>query len=514
MKKKLPRIMACLMACVIAFNVIAIPKAKASAAVVGTSALATSALASYMTATGVPLTVISGGAAAASAGTASLVSGYAAATGATYEVVTTAIAAGTTISGGAIILGAAAVAVLVGIVAWAINEYGLDAGADPVVIYNSSTDGFYYNVPHSGDFFFEFSEIVYTSGEPYVNLGSRFSCSSTANHCYIQNDSQYLKWYYASSSNWGIYSLDYIDAPSQSVIGHLDLGGQDYLIYDPVGMRWIFTDVTQDISGYYRLASPAYFSFAEYPWLADFFNVETSELSVGLSSEYEAAPDVGEQHAMVIDTGMTFTDEQSFIDGIFNGMAAGTFNPTYTITDADTGTDTEPDTGGDTGEGSEINPDASMDTGLLRRIAIACEALADKILGGIESIFAPDPALMQEISEAFTDKFGFVSTLHNLGTDLLSINASSAPPVVYIHLEDAEGSIYYGETCKALDMSWYARYKEDGDRIMSGFLWIGFLWLLFKRASAIINGAEMATDYGTDIHDGFRIRGERNGKRF
>jgi len=469
MKKYSMRVLACFMACVIAFNVIAIPKAKASAAVVGTSALATSALASYMTATGVPLTVISGGAAAASAGTASLITGYAATTGATYEVVTTAIATGATIGmGGAIILGAAAVAVLAGITAWVISEHALSLGADPVDVFDCSgveaDIGFF--TPSSFKIPVESSvlgtgipigqTVTFATGYKIMFDGSR------AHATYA--DGTVKDWSMTESDPTSLYYVGKGSTGSGIMIGY----------YLPDGIfHW---------SG---ASKPSY--------EAVFGTVESIGLAASLSPDYAPKPELAPNTQVRIETGVSpKLAPEAVPDAIFESIAANDFAPTYVEEPV---ADTAPDTGGDTGEDTGTDPDASEDTGLLRRIAIACEVLADKILGGIESLFAPDAELMQEISDTFNSKFGFVSTLHQLGSDLLAINATSAPPVVYIHLEDAEGSIYYGETVKALDMTWYARYKEDVDRIMSGFLWIGFLWLLFKRAAAIIRGAEMIYEH-------------------
>lgn len=483
MKKKATRILACFMACVIAFNMFAIPKAKASAAVVGTSALATSALASYMTATGVPLTVVSGGAAVASAGTASLISGYAAATGATYEVVTTAIAAGATISGGTIILGAAAVAVLAGIVAWAIAEYGVEAGSEPVLMY--SRDGWYLD----GE---QFPVVYYTSWRQCKGLDfNRDYTTSSGNVIHYRNLND-------DGVN-GLYLNDscIINAGYENAAGYVlpyvgtydDTHAQIYLITYKGTFPSSCSIVTQGLG-----------STSQH--LHDLFGQALSEsVSISADADYEPLPELETTKQLRIETGVSpELAPEAVPDAIFESIAGNEFAPTYTE-ESVTSTDPNPDDGTGT--------NTSEDTGLLRRIAIACETLADKIFGAIESladkikegfaeVLAPDPELMQEISEAFTDKFGFVSDLHRLGTDLLSIDATSAPPVVYIHLEDAEGSIYYGETVKALDMSWYARYKPDVDRIMSGFLWIGFLWLLFKRAAAIIRGAEMVSGRGAD----------------
>ena len=53
----------------------------------------------------------------------------------------------------------------------------------------------------------------------------------------------------------------------------------------------------------------------------------------------------------------------------------------------------------------------------------------------------------------------------------------------------------------ALDLSWYARYKSRVDSILSGFLWIGYLWLLFKRAPGIVRGAAMIEETNYKIDD-------------
>ena len=132
------------------------------------------------------------------------------------------------------------------------------------------------------------------------------------------------------------------------------------------------------------------------------------------------------------------------------------------------------------------------------------KALPETIGNGIKKAFEPDPELVTEITTTFTDKFGWLETIHRFGQDLFGMTADTAPPVIYIHLEDAEGKYTYGGTEKALDLSWYQRYKADVDRILSGFMWLAFLWLVFKRASAIIQGGEMITEYTNDLDQGHR----------
>lgn len=144
----------------------------------------------------------------------------------------------------------------------------------------------------------------------------------------------------------------------------------------------------------------------------------------------------------------------------------------------------------------------------LAEIGDDIRSLPGDFADAIAGVFVPDAALTQEISTTFTNKFGFLPTIHQVGTDLLNMDADTSPPVIYIHLEDAEGRFVYGGTEKALDMAWYQRYKASGDAIISGFLWLGFLWMVFKRASAIIQGGEMVSEIAPDIGRGYRKRGE------
>lgn len=184
-------------------------------------------------------------------------------------------------------------------------------------------------------------------------------------------------------------------------------------------------------------------------------------------------------------------------NNVFNQIASGDFAPTYTIGD-------EPDTDPDLNPTPTPAPDTN--TGLIESILEQIKAIPSAIAEKVGELFAPDEELITEITDTFKAKFGFMSTLKQLGDDLLSMTAETEPPVIWIHLEDAESKYgySYGGMVKALDLSWYQKYKADVDRIISGFLWLGFLWLLFKRAASIIQGGEMLTEYSNDLTRGHR----------
>lgn len=473
MKKIYTRMAACFMAALLTFNILAIPQAKASTTV---TMLAPAVLAAYAQSVGVGLTASSAG--AVSSGMTAAIGGYAAATGTTSAAVSGSIAAGAVIStSGAIILTVAACALLAGIVAWAVDEYGVEESDTPVEVYSAS--GYQINGQY-------FDPVVYTMWENSpvsLELGVDYTTGSGLSFRLEQSDG--VRSFYVNDvlCNTTSYStpIDYY-APVLFSYGDVDdwfrIYGWSQSGSEKKGvMNW-------DI-GYN--ANP------QLTFLDIFGPCSNDKLSVLLDPDYELPPEISEEKCMVIDTGITADDEQGIVDAILAGIADSSFAPTYTI-EVDTSGDSGDDSGSDTGSTEE-----EKQTGFLGRIADGIDGLAESIKDGIGALFIPDAALTAEITNTFSEKFSFVSDLHRLGTDLLNLEPYTEPPVIYIHLEDAEGTINYGGTVKALDMSWYERYKSDGDRIIGGFLWLGFLWLLFKRAAAIIRGAEMVSDHGVDL---------------
>jgi hypothetical protein len=59
----------------------------------------------------------------------------------------------------------------------------------------------------------------------------------------------------------------------------------------------------------------------------------------------------------------------------------------------------------------------------------------------------------------------------------------------------------YGGEVNVLDLSWYEDYKPTVDGIMSGFLWLLFLWGLFKQAPNILAGMGITYNRSEDIQD-------------
>ena len=151
--------------------------------------------------------------------------------------------------------------------------------------------------------------------------------------------------------------------------------------------------------------------------------------------------------------------------------------------------------------------------GWLQDIIDEIKALPAAIAEKVGALFTPDEALVTEITDTFKGKFGFLSTLKQFANDLFGMTADSEPPVIWVHLENAESKFgyTYGDKQKILDFTWYQKYKASVDGLLSGFLWLGYLWLLFKRAPDILNGMSMdggllpALQTGGDVSGAPRI---------
>lgn len=112
----------------------------------------------------------------------------------------------------------------------------------------------------------------------------------------------------------------------------------------------------------------------------------------------------------------------------------------------------------------------------------------------LRSIFVPSEDFLTEKVQDLRNRFNWIEPILGYGNYIKAQFIDPVPPVVYVHLGDAEGSYNYGGTVKFLDMSWYERYKSQGDAIISGFLWALFAWRMYVKLPGIING--VAGDVG------------------
>lgn len=116
---------------------------------------------------------------------------------------------------------------------------------------------------------------------------------------------------------------------------------------------------------------------------------------------------------------------------------------------------------------------------------------ANFIIEGIKNIFVPREDFLTEKVETIKSHFGFYSSIVDtveVFKDFFSQTFEGEPPKITVDLSDSESKYNYGETAYVLDMTWYARFKPYGDKILSAIMLVFFAWRMFKALPSIISG--------------------------
>lgn len=166
----------------------------------------------------------------------------------------------------------------------------------------------------------------------------------------------------------------------------------------------------------------------------------------------------------------------------------------------------------------ESTPDEDDSSGILawlKQFKIWLGEKLDAITGGDTEInndynitYVDEDGEEQDVNvKSIADKFAWWKQVADIGqTFLAQVSASEAAAYAYaadgaragptgapsIPLDLSHAQSYYGVDyggeIEMLDLSWYTPYKKTVDDLVSGFLWLFFLWSLFRRAPAIIAG--------------------------
>lgn len=478
-------------------------------------ALGVSLVASVMVATTAELVVSTGLADTIGYAINDLVNGYVSSWGAaavdTAEAFFGEIAGGASLlEDGAIQLSETAGNLMAGFINWLQSEKGLDAGGESLS-FGESLDGFIsvggYTIPALPN--------VDTSKYPYLYIyKTPYSVSSGNAEFRFYASSEPVYRYTESSSYPGNYNFFVLNMYTSRVWYECNTGDT----------AWTFGAEGADRGRDMGLGVPIYANTAIYEYenqsvlwsdVIPFYPsyVEGTQYSLTPNATFRDIPnEIPEASYLTVNpaiNGLDLSDQQSAADAILNGLLAGTLSPTVSIEAQATdvpGTDTDED---------DVIAVPGADANLLdwtkyigQKVAAIPQAISSAVAQAVAGVFAPDPVLVNDITGAFSQKFGFVEDLKQIGDDLFGMTPSSEPPVVWIHLENAEGKYNYGGTVKALDMSWFQRYKADVDRITGGFLWVAYLWLLFRRAPDILGGAGMVVAEGQYISEGTYVDGD------
>lgn len=136
----------------------------------------------------------------------------------------------------------------------------------------------------------------------------------------------------------------------------------------------------------------------------------------------------------------------------------------------------------------------SVPAAIGQAITSAISWLFDAISGLLTDLFVPDLTACSDTLTVYQGKFQWVPDLFGFVKNFFDSLLCDEPPKIPIYLNKSEGSFDFGGKEYILDMSWYARYKGTVDTLLSGILWVFFLWRLFKRLPDILAGVGMATD--------------------
>lgn len=136
---------------------------------------------------------------------------------------------------------------------------------------------------------------------------------------------------------------------------------------------------------------------------------------------------------------------------------------------------------------------------LFTQVQALPQAIGQVITGVLEAVFVPDLTAISPTIEIYNAKFQWATDIYNFILRILEALNPSEPPKISINLAAAEspGGYNWGTSAYVLDMSWYARYKSSVDTILSGIIWVYFLWALFKRIPDIMSGVGMIEENRT-----------------
>lgn len=113
-------------------------------------------------------------------------------------------------------------------------------------------------------------------------------------------------------------------------------------------------------------------------------------------------------------------------------------------------------------------------------------------------MFVPSEERLNAIQNTVSSKFSFVDSI-KLSIEALQnmLNNVGNAPKLTLHL----GSTKYTEEGDfvVLDLSWYGPFKFYGDLVLTGFIYIFFIWRIFITVPSIINGASGVVQTGYNI---------------
>lgn len=123
----------------------------------------------------------------------------------------------------------------------------------------------------------------------------------------------------------------------------------------------------------------------------------------------------------------------------------------------------------------------------------------------LKNLFVPSEEKILMIKDTVTSKFDFIESIKlaiNSIQDMFN-NVGSAPKLT-LNL----GATKYTEAGEyvILDLSWYAPFKVYGDLVLTGFIYLFFIWRLFVAIPGIITGTSSSISQGYEVFTGNEVK--------
>jgi cellulose synthase/poly-beta-1,6-N-acetylglucosamine synthase-like glycosyltransferase len=147
------------------------------------------------------------------------------------------------------------------------------------------------------------------------------------------------------------------------------------------------------------------------------------------------------------------------------------------------------------------------------KIGTYLDNLGNNIMGGLSDLFVPDTTVIDGYVSSIQEKFAFVDSIKLTIDSFMEFFKGdfNTPPNITVNLSSAKGRFKYGTTAKAIDLSWYAPYKPTVDKVIIGFAYGGFFWIMFMRLPDIISGSGALVVNATKVQSGEYKKMSRRG---
>ena len=135
-----------------------------------------------------------------------------------------------------------------------------------------------------------------------------------------------------------------------------------------------------------------------------------------------------------------------------------------------------------------------VETSVIPSIVNLPQKFGDTFSEILKDLFIPSDDFIEDKVNQIKSKFSFAySTIEIIESIQANIqNAETEPPVITMNFGNAKSKYNWGGTAYALNFDWYAEYKPFVDSILSGIMWLLFVWRVFVRLPSIINGGSSA----------------------